>query len=198
MDGMKGKRLEELCLRRMDKEEEAGRATMNRYGVHVSIRFDPATQARIVQVISSPPDFEGALHNGRQFIFDAKVCSASSYSIDSAGGKRARQIPFLIKRSRFNVITFLLLHFNERSLATKHDREVTWAFPVHHNHPFWKRYLAGEVKSISRTTCEDYAAEVLWSPLPKGKIVLPELLPAINCVAELLSEIDDHRELRFS
>lgn len=183
---MTGKEFEELCVFRMNHERRRGRGLMRRCGVQGGWRLDPSTGTRKFEPSSSPPDFEGVEPDARQFMFDAKVCSLASYSIDNAGSKRRWQIPILLERSEFNVATFLLIHLPERVLKTKTDPIRTVAFPIHVRHPFWINYLDSEIKSISRAAFDEYGIEVEWSTMPGGKKPTPDILAAVSEIRETL------------
>jgi hypothetical protein len=192
-----GKNLEELCIFRMKRERNRGLAIMNRSGVHCSQRFDSATQTMVYQPLSSPPDFEGVTApDGRQFIFDAKVCSAASLSIDSQGGsgRGKREIPYLLERSTFGVATFLLIHFTPRELKASTVPARTVAFPVHVHHPFWEEYERGSVKRINWTHCDEYGLDVEWNAHAGGRKETPDIYSAVMWIRGCLDDFN-HRTL---
>ena len=184
---MNAKEFEKTCQYRMESEERAGNATMSRYGVHAVFIERPNTATGMMekawQPIHSLPDFEGILPpDGRQFIFDCKVCSAASFPLDEDKFKK-RQLKHLLIRSEFGAITFLLLHFNRRSLKTKKVPERTVAFPVVEGHTFWDSFDRGIVKRIQHEDCDEFAIEVEWNAGLTGRTDRPDVLRAIHELA---------------
>jgi len=186
---MKGKKFEDICIKRMQEEESLNRATMCRCGV----------QATFVdgkwQPIFSLPDFSGLLFpRGREFTFDAKVCGTASFPLNDDKFKR-RQFKHLVTRDRFGAISFLLIHFTARQLKKTSYAAETWAFPVSLRHPFWQAFDRGEVKSISREDCREYGALVEWNILKaKGRTERPDIVMAIYELAAKLNkggEVED-------
>jgi len=206
---VKAKEFEDICLYRMRQEEEAGRATMGRYGVQGSfmkgrpmpdlnaygerirtgenlwavlkeLKDAAALSMDHWQPMESLPDFEGVIgSNGRQFVFDAKVCNAASFPLDKESKSQSRQLAHMLKRSKFGVTCFYLIHFPERVLATRTDPEVTYAFPIHAKHPFWQGFLRNENKRITREDCAEYAVPVEWNVLPGGNKPRPDIVLAV-------------------
>jgi penicillin-binding protein-related factor A (putative recombinase) len=168
---MTGKEFEKLIQLQMDAEERRGNATMSRYGVHAVFIDGKWTP------INSLPDFEGVLRGGRQFVFDAKVCSSRASLPLNESKVTERQLRHLLKRARFGAVTFLLIHFPERVLKTKTTPAETFAFPVYPESEFWLRVESGEIKSICREDCHVLAASVEWIE-GRGR-PRPDLLPAI-------------------
>lgn len=181
---MKGKELEEFCLYRVRQEEELGRATMSRCGVQASY-VDGKWQP-----IFSLPDFSGLLPHGQEFVFDAKVCGSSSFPLNDDKFKR-RQFKHMVTRDRFGAIAFLLIHFTERALKKSYYPAETWAFPVSLNHKFWSAFDAGEVKSITREDCREYAVEVEWNVLPGGRTPRPDIVIAVYELAAKLGKVSE-------
>lgn len=170
---------EDICLYRMRQEEEAGRATMSRYGVQASM-FRDQTGQMVWQPKQSLPDFEGVLPPlGRQFVTDCKVCGAASFPLHDEHFKE-RQLRHLLLRADFGAIAFLTLHFAERQLKTKHDPAATWAFPVFRTHPLWLAFDRLETKRITREDCEEYARPIHWNTFDGGRKPRPDLLSAIR------------------
>ena len=178
---MKGKEFENIVVNRMKWEEKHGRATMARYGVH-AVRIKGEWQP-----INSLPDFEGVLRNGRQFVFDAKVCRQSSFPLQD-DKLHVRQREHLLRRADFNAICFLLIHFPERVLRTRIVPMETWAFPVYRNHPFWESFERAEVRSITRQHCWDWGVSVTWDLTPKARITRPNVVRAIRELAKKWAE----------
>lgn len=178
---MNGKQFEKLVQLQMDREDRRGNATMSRCGVHavfIQGKWSP---------IDSLPDFEGVLPGGRQFVFDAKVCSQASFPLDDDKLKK-RQLRHLKKRDHYGAIAFLLIHFPERKLATRTDPELTVAFPVSDDHEFWRRVDSGEVKRLSRDEAMEFGVLVRWTDDVKTK---PDLLPAVKVLeARMKAESD--------
>ena len=193
---MKGTEFEKIVIQAMDREEKAGRCTMCRYGVQ-AVHFQKGGSLQ-TQAIQSLPDFEGVLPPlARQFTFDAKVCSTSSFDMtafrDTVKKNKVRQFRHLLKRARFGAIAFFLIHFPERKLKTKTDLEQTWAFPVHENHPLWQRFESGETTSITRVDCEEYATKVEWTTPPGCMKPRPDVLSAILRIADELETTKGYR-----
>lgn len=173
---LNGKQFERIIIARMQMEQRRGEAICGRYGVQVSMvenKWIP---------IESLPDFEGLLANGQWFTFDAKVCSAASFPLHDDKFKR-RQLSHFLDRSDFGAICFLLLHFNARELKARTDEAETWAFPVSRNHPFWREFDAGEVKSISRLSCQEYGVRVEWEMSSRERNAKPDVVSAIHSLA---------------
>ncbi len=92
-------------------------------------------------------------------------------------GKRRRQITHMYNRARYQVRCFFLIHWNARSLETKQEDAITYAFPVHPELDFWQRFEAGEVKSIKRADCREYGTEVPWNKFSElDRSLQPDLL----------------------
>lgn len=175
---MKAKQLEELCL--LDAAWAKGERLycMGRYGVQVSMRWENGQGIYIP--LRSLPDFEGVVRelDGRQFIFDAKVCGSASFSIHDDKFKK-RQLKHMLERSQFGAICFLLLHFTERRLKTRVEEAITYAFPIHPDLEFWQSADRGEVKSISRINCAEYGVEVRWHTPKQTRKPRPNLYKAV-------------------
>lgn len=125
----------------------------------------------------------------RQFIFDAKVCSASSFSLAEfrrEGSKnKSRQLRHLMTRARFGATCFLLIHFSRRVLKRRVDPEETFAFPVHPHHSFWVRFEAYQEKSINRDHCREYGVPVEWNALGGTRKKRPDLVWAIESLRRM-------------
>ena len=169
-----GKEFENLCLMDNHWQEARGNYTMGRYGVQVSFRKDEKGNM-IPTPIESLPDFEGVIPGGKQFIIETKVCGAASFSLHE-NSLKDRQLSHMLRRAKFGVMCFLLVHFSERVLKKKGvESAITYAMPVYPDHVFWEQVERGEVKSLSRGTCEEYAVKVRWW-LPKGcRALRPDL-----------------------
>ena len=178
-----GKELEACVVYRCHEiDEKAGRYTLCRYGT---------TAVMIEQLwtpVKSLPDFEGALAGGRQFIIECKTCSQASYALSGGTSKSfVNQHKHLRKRSRFGVLTAMLIHFNERVLKTKVDPEFTVLLPVNDNMVIWQQYDKGVQRHISRVEARTYGIEVVWD-IPKGRQKLSPNL--YNAILELQTRID--------
>jgi penicillin-binding protein-related factor A (putative recombinase) len=214
---MKGTDFEKICVYRMEQEHKLGRAIMGRYGTQSitigekpidvdawcqKLRRGPVNVALIetlvkearetgrrTQQMQSNPDFEGLLPpRGRQFIFDAKVCSQASFSLDKESKSQSRQLLHLLERDEYGAICFYLIHFPQRVLAKSIDPDQTWAFPVSRQHPFWQQFDRGEVKRVTRADCEEYAVPVEWNVLEGGRTERPDIVMAIYGVAAKLGK----------
>lgn len=177
MQRLKSKEFENLCKFAMEDEERRGQATMTRCGVMVTMKTN---NGKIEwRPIRSLPDFEGIIApEGRQFVFDCKVCSQPSLDIQDSTFKD-RQLKHLLKRDAFGAICCVLIHFNPRVLKTKREPAETFAFPVSKSHPFWEAVNRNEIKTISRAACAEYAVPVEWVT-PSGKRTpRPDLLTAL-------------------
>lgn len=158
---MRGREFELLIAERCQKEKTKGLACVGRYGVQA------VRSGEQWHVIPSLPDFEGVFLDGRQMIFDAKVCSQASFALDKyrqqPGGNRRRQLTHMLERSRAGAVCFFLIHWAKRELKTRVDPELTQAVPVHPDCPLWEEFLAGERKSLTRDDGETYGVRVPWN-----------------------------------
>jgi len=156
-----GTRFEALVKERCVQLHILGLAHITRYGVQAVRSSDTW------HVIPSLPDYEGVTREGRQTIFDAKVCSQASFALDKyrleTKGSRSRQLKHMLDRSQFGVRCFFLLHWNERQLTNRTIQAETYAFPISIHHRFWDSFLAGEVKAIRRQDCETYGHKIRWT-----------------------------------
>lgn len=168
---------EKLVIYSMDRAKAEGRCDAGKYGVQASF------QNGQWQPIGSLPDFEGAIPGGRQFVFDAKVCSSSSLDLHSSK-VTARQLSHMLKRSQMGVPCFLLVHFSERVLKTRTDPAWTCALPVHPEQPLWSRWLDGGQKGINRKEAELYGCRVRWVIGAGCHKSCPDVLQAVYAVAE--------------
>jgi penicillin-binding protein-related factor A (putative recombinase) len=176
---MTSKEFEDICLYRMRQHEEKGEATMGRYGVQGTYMKDIQSGQMKWQPKKSLPDFEGILPpGGRQFIFDCKLCSQASFSLDDDHFKN-RQLRHMMIRARFGAICFLLIHFTERILSRGIEPAETWAFPIWGVHPFWLAVDRAEVKRINRQDCVEYGKKIEWNVLPGGRTIRPDILKAV-------------------
>lgn len=176
MEPITGKEFERRIVYQLDLDEKAGRCSAGRYGVQATFHDG------VWRPIQSLPDFEGIIApSGRQFVFDAKVCSGPSFQLqDSTFEKRQKR--HLYSRARAGAISFLLLHFNERVLKKRTDEAMTIAFPVYEGCDFWRKADAAEVKSINREDAAWYGVLVSWTD-GRGK-PRPLVMDAVLHMAE--------------
>jgi len=59
------------------------------------------------------------------------------------------------------------------------------------NHPFWAAFDAGQVKSITREDCREYAAAVEWNMLPGGRTERPDIVMAVWELAARLGKVPE-------
>lgn len=173
-----GAEFEAIVKERCVQLRMLGLAAIGRYGVQAVRTMDAW------QVMQSLPDFEGVTRDGRQTIFDAKVCSQASFSLakyrEDTNGSRARQLRHMLDRSQFAVRCFFLIHWNARQLTHRVVPGVTFAFPVEHGHEFWREFAAGEVKSIRVADCETYGHEIKWDlATSRDRKLRPDVLAAV-------------------
>lgn len=170
-----GKAFEKLLVEQHQVYRQNRQASVGRYGVQVSILGDDKTV-----VMQSLPDFEGVDAFGRQYIFDAKVCSQSSFGLAKyrfeTRGARRRQLSHMLERSGYGVKCGFLIHWNARELKTRSEGVETFWFPVHPRMIFWKEFESGERKSINRKDCEEYGFRVNWSTKSRGTKLRPDWL----------------------
>jgi len=185
---MTGKQFEQLCLDRVRRDRNnGGAATISRCGVRA------ARMKSEWQILQSFPDFEGVLRpSGRQFTFDCKVCSKSSFALDEfrPGAKRykAAQFNYLMERAEFGAIAFLLIHFSERQLKTRSFDAATYAVPVHPRLQMWIDFQSLEISSLARDTCAEFGERVAWNlPTARSNKKSPDILAAIEAMARLQS-----------
>ena len=132
-------------------------------------------------VIPSKPDFEGVIANGPPLKFDTKVCSAASFAWApyrrETGGSKARQLKYMLHRSKFGEICFFLIHWNARELKKVKQPAETHIIPVVASDDYWEKVDAAEIRTLSREDGRARGVVVEWAPFPiKPR---PILLPAI-------------------
>jgi penicillin-binding protein-related factor A (putative recombinase) len=165
---LKGVELESEVLKAIKEDSEL---TGNRYGVMVAVDQDG-----LLRRIKSYPDLEGVVRGGLQFVVECKVCSSSSIQLAARieRDKSSKQLKHLLERAEFEAITFYMIHFNERVLKTKTEQAVTYAFPVHPNHPFWERFVVGDEWKINRDICNLYGQKIEWIVPPRCRKARPD------------------------
>lgn len=192
-----GAEFEDICDKRAQKYHDAGMAHTKRYGVQAvkkrafdpitrKPKFDTVTKRPVYdwQILQSKPDFEGVVMGGRQFVFDCKVVSGSSFGLSEyrhdAKGPHRRQLSFMYERARFGAKCFFLIHWNARELATKAEPAITFAFPVHPRMQFWEAFEAGEKRSINRMDCVEHGRHVPWTLFgERDRTLQPDFLAAV-------------------
>ena len=171
---IKGKELEELVLFRARKcDEPQGLYTVSRCGVMSFFNKGVWTP------VHSLPDMGGITADGREFVFDCKVCSQASYDLSGGTHKSfAHQLKYMRKRAKFGATCFILMHFNERILKTRSDPSFTVLFPIGET-AFWLGYDEGSQKNITRTEAELYGIAVSWDSPGKKRKLSPNLYAAL-------------------
>lgn len=173
-----GTEFEQIVDSRCKKYHENREAHVKRYGVQA------VRNKEEWKIIQSKPDFEGVIFGGYQFVFDCKVVSGASFSLDKyrddVKAARHRQLNHMFDRSQYGVKCFFLIHWNARKLATKAEPAITWAFPVHPRMPFWIDFLSGEARSITRRHCEKFGRHIPWTLYgERDRIMQPDVLAAL-------------------
>lgn len=175
--GGHGKEFEEALLLEAKGLEKQGVLTMTRYGTQVSMVNGEWLP------VPSYPDFEGVLHDGRQFIIEAKVCSQPSFRMAKEKIKH-KQVQHMLKRSKFDVRCFVVIHFNERLGATFYDKPMTVAIPVcyaiNKGWEVWEQYAeckekTKEFPSITRELAEQIGKRVEWYTPARSTKPRPDL-----------------------
>lgn len=161
---LSGREFEELVLYRARQMNDAGEWHCGRYGVQVSHMKDPVTGKLIVQPLQSLPDFEAACPpEGRQVIFETKVCTSPSYQISTENKRKERQLRHLLDRSAMGCLCYLLIHFNERVLKTRSDEPFTVALPVTPESQLIRDVLTHGTKTLSRSEADLYGLMLPWN-----------------------------------
>lgn len=183
-----GKELEAAVVARLAVYKARGAADIGRYGVQATVERDPTSPTGVrYQLHRSLPDFEGVLPDGRQLMWDCKVCSQASFSLSAYvwGGTKSkaksRQLRHMLDRSMYRVPCYFCIHWNARSGKTFSTDPETWLFPVCIRMPFWEAFLRSEEKSIQRQHCIDFGTRVYWNKLKKlERSYRPDVLEAIQ------------------
>lgn len=177
-----GGQFEEFIVARAKKYQAVKLAHVKRYGVQATRRKNDFGNFEW-QVIPSKPDFEGVYRGGYQFMFDCKVVSSASFPLakyrDDVKGARRRQLTFMLERSEYGVKCFFLMHWNRRELAKRTEPSITWAFPIHPKIPFWREFLDGERRSITRSDCEEIGKLIPWNVTGMEKVAQPDFIAAL-------------------
>jgi len=197
-DPLTGKQFEDVIVPRLDYLRKAGSASIRRYGVHANVisRFaDGTVRARL---IPSQPDFEGVFGRyATQTMFDAKVCSQSSFDLSKyrpeANGARARQLTHMYERASHGCPCFFLIHWNTRDLSKKTIPAATWAFPVHRENLFWEAFDSGMERRIKLEHCRTHGVMVPWVTIGAERTPRPDIMGAVLGVqSKLKTELAWH------
>lgn len=190
---LKGIEFERLLSDSAARNERNGILTMDHYGVTMSV------QNGVAMGIQSKPDFEGVMIGGRQFIFEAKVCSGSSFPMTKDKIK-PRQVSHLLTRSKFAVPCFLVIHWNARELKRSKVEAVTVAIPVNEADPRWQRFIDAHAKARRDKTPVDPQGSISREESLAMGYVIPWIVPkgCRKAMPDLLSflrpdDIDDMR-----
>jgi len=172
-----GKEFEELVIYRARQMNAAGEWHAGRYGVQVSMTRDPVTGVLTPQPLKSLPDFEAAIPpNGRQVVWETKVCSGASYRVSTENQRKERQLKHLIDRAAMGCLCWLVVHFNERRLKTRTDEPFTVAIKVMPDSQLIADVLAAGTKSLSRSESRLYGRLIPWNTFgPQGRKKHPDL-----------------------
>lgn len=170
---LKGKEFETLILDAAKREESGGRLVLFRYGVQGTV-FGGKTV-----LLSSLPDFGGVLPGGRLFNIEAKAAAGASFPLAS-DHFRDRQYSHMVRCARMGGLSFLLIHFAERNLATKRDAGMTVAVPVDEKMSFWRHYETGDARSLGRDEALSLGRIVPWVVPPRCRKPLPCLLSFLD------------------
>jgi penicillin-binding protein-related factor A (putative recombinase) len=171
-----GREFEDIIKPRLETMRLLKQASIGRYGVQATV-----TQGgEVTHVMRSLPDYEGVFGRAAtQVIFDAKVCSQSSFDLSQyrieSNKPKARQLKHMYERDSFHAMCFFLIHWNERSLKTRTEDAETFAFPVSRQHPFWSDFESGSEKSINRRHCIEYGVSVGWTIAGQERTARPDL-----------------------
>ena len=182
------KEFEALILERFAREERQGVLTGGRYGVSVVPIPGKKRGQPEWTPISSLPDFEGVFLGGQQFVVEAKVTSGASFAIHDDKFK-ARQLRHLLRRSRFGVVSALVIHFNQRVLKTRTDEAATWLFPVSDRLACWQEQEGGDWKTLTRDDCAVYGVPVEWNRSKRETKDRPDLHAAMVQMRQEFKEV---------
>lgn len=177
----KGRNFEQVLMDATKRLENSGVATMGRYPV-ASVMMKGS---KFPMQVSSLPDFEGVLASGKQFIWEAKVCTQPSFRIVKDKIKH-KQVRHMLLRSQFGVLCHLVIHFNERLGKTFYDPAFTVAIPVKPvsmgGWPIWEQFSeaskkdkAKEFASITREMARDMGVVMPWAIPGRCKNPYPDL-----------------------
>lgn len=176
-EDLKGTEFQAICKDRCIEYKQLGIAMINECGVQGTFRDGKWMP------IQSYPDFEGVSASGHQMIFDCKVCSAASFALgpyrQDTRAAKFRQLKHMRERSKFNVASFFLIHWNARVLKTSSYPPETFIFPIEDNE-FWEEYDAARAMSITREDCDRYGVSVPWNILGRARTYRPDFFPAVQ------------------
>ena len=178
---MKGKEWEKICKDELRRLAKLGQLCWGSYGVKAYM--DPETKQWRPK--RSLPDIEGILPGGRQWMFDCKVVSQSSWIYESSDRKsQLAQKEHMMDRSKFGGIGFFLVHFPERVLDSKSWDQSTWAVPVNEHNGLW----LGSHPNTSRLHRDQmhlFAHPVEWGKFGRSRTLRPDIMQAIKDVGRL-------------
>jgi penicillin-binding protein-related factor A (putative recombinase) len=171
---LRGTEFEAELVRAFAVYERAGRATFDRCGVQA------ARTPKGWIVIPSRPDFDG-LYRKKHIIFDAKVCSQISFSWSKykKGGKRSRQLAFMLNRSKFGSYCYFMIHWNPRETARTVRYPETHLLKVDAEDDYWSDVVSGRAKTLRFSECRDRSELVPWEKVGRCKLPMPHFLPAL-------------------
>jgi penicillin-binding protein-related factor A (putative recombinase) len=193
-DTLTGHEFEDLIVPRLNAMRSEGSASISRYGVHATVERRLPDGKVIARLIPSQPDFEGVFGRyATQTMFDAKVCSQAAFDLNKyrpeANGARSRQLTHMYERASYGCPCFFLIHWNGRKLKTRFDPPVTYAMPVHREHPFWEAFDSGMEKALKRSHCQAYAEPVQWTTWGSERIPRPDIYGSIEGVQRRVKEM---------
>lgn len=171
-DHLTGKAFEQLVKRALDEHVKHRRIHAGRYGVQVQASTDQANGNLEWRPVPSLPDFEGVVFGGRQFVFDAKVCSQASLPLNSDHAP-TKQLRHLLARGRMGAVSFLLVHWNARELKTKSEPPQTFVVPVAPHLELWRELETAQRRTLNRLDCQLRGHEITWGTIGLGRTALP-------------------------
>jgi penicillin-binding protein-related factor A (putative recombinase) len=176
-ESLTGREFQAICKDRCGEYKKIGIATVSEYGVQ-GVFADGKWMP-----IQSYPDFEGVSVSGHQFMFDAKVCSGSSFALgpyrQDTRAPKTRQLRHMRNRAAFNVPAFFLIHWNERQLKKATYEPQTFIFAIEDNE-FWDDFDAARSLSITREDCDRWGVKVAWNILGKSRTYRPDFFPPVQ------------------
>jgi penicillin-binding protein-related factor A (putative recombinase) len=192
MQHLTGAEFEALIVEQNQAYEKERIACIGRYGVIANHIMNRETGKMEIIPLASLPDFEGVVKGGQHIVFDAKVCSAASFSWaryrSETRGARARQLKHMLRRSRFGAMCGFLMHWNGRSLKTKTVDAKTYFIPVHAEQEYWSQVDCGQVKSLTLDGCDIIGKVVEWTVRGASRKPRPDFLDTILSQQEIFQE----------
>lgn len=169
-----GKAFEHLVKKALDEHGRRRAIHAGRYGVQVQGIRDVGGKLEW-RPVPSLPDFEGVVAGGRQFVFDAKVCSQASLSLH-ADHAPTKQLRHLLARGRMGAVSFLLVHWNARELKTKSEPPQTFVVPVAPHLELWRELETAQRRTLNRLDCQLRGHEITWGTIGLGRTALPRVV----------------------